>query len=295
MQGRFGPPSAVHRLHERRLSRSGPNRIISRDRMQRLVPRTLKPLEITQSDRGALAYRSPESWEIFNRVYEKRWKGRREIRPESRFSTPVGSYGFRAVFVRTVTPIANLPAKNNGAVRSSWSAGRKKYRTTTKKVRFVGVHVRGPYPPTTVRGGGSSFGYGRRAIRGDFQLARERGSSQVFLSYGLVDLDHLGDRSVLSYGHPRSRGRPSTHRTSLTPSSSIHADDRLKRGHLHVTGRADGLVDAPGAVIFATPTKSGAASFSDPGNRTLLLNTIRSAKPLPPWTPFLSDFPPRVS
>lgn len=78
----------------------------------------------------------------------------------------------------------------------------------------------------------------------------------------------------------------------------IH-DGEVKRGHLHVTADgADGSA-VSGTVIFATPTKSGAASFShDPGNRTLLLNTIRSAKPLPLYgrhscsLSLMSDFSP---
>lgn len=81
----------------------------------------------------------------------------------------------------------------------------------------------------------------------------------------------VSDRSPFSVRPLQSWDKPHT-------SADVH-DGEVKRGHLHVT--ADGA-DGSGTVIFATPTKSGAASFShDPGNRTLLLNTIRSAKPLP--------------
>lgn len=75
------------------------------------------------------------------------------------------------------------------------------------------------------------------------------------------------------------------HRSDLSPTVppfSSGATNRLTPRALNAaTGRADGST-VSGTVIFATPTKSGAASFShDPGNRTLLLNTIRSAKPFP--------------
>lgn len=87
---------------------------------------------------------------------------------------------------------------------------------------------------------------------------------------------HLGHRSSLSPPIPAPPfSSRATNRLTPRPMASF------KRGHLHVTGRADGST-VSGTVIFATPTKSGAASFShDPGNRTLLLNTIRSAKPFP--------------